>query len=134
MQTVSHLVLESTLRCGDSVTIAQRCLCVVNALPVLVPGDSLLFSLVLDVSAQSFTTLSLVRLMSALLNEAAMSKFALSKVFDNNVSHDCNARFWSNAGLQTSRINSLDFNSTGEFFVTSSDDESLHLYQVDSAT
>jgi hypothetical protein len=28
----------------------------------------------------------------------------------------------------------MDFNSTGEFMVTSGDDEQLHLYSVDSAT
>ena len=37
------------------------------------------------------------------------------------------------SALQTARINALDFNSSGEYFVTSSDDESLHLYHVDTA-
>ena len=35
---------------------------------------------------------------------------------------------------QTVKINAMDFNSTGEFLVTSGDDDQLHLYSVDSAT
>lgn len=52
------------------------------------------------------------------LTQDVMKKFALGKVFSDN----------------TARINSLDFSGNGEFLVTSSDDESIHLYSVDSAT
>jgi len=46
------------------------------------------------------------------INDDVIKSMAMGKVFKEN----------------TARINSVDFFKTGEFLVTSSDDESLHLY------
>jgi COMPASS component SWD2 len=56
---------------------------------------------------------STVELTSDLLNE-----FSTGRLFHDN----------------TNRINSIDFRSAGDYLVTASDDESIHLYAVESGT
>eukprot|EP00741_Cyanophora_paradoxa_P016480 tig00020920_g15911.t1 len=55
---------------------------------------------------------------SAAITEGVVSSMQMAKVFKDN----------------TARINSIDFSSNGEFLITASDDESLHLYNMNSGT
>lgn len=82
---------------------------------------------------------------SVALDETAIRNMALTRVFADNVrwrpvssrtqkSHTQSPRLLCLRCAQTAAINGLDYSNDGEFLVTSSDDESIRVYNLDTGT